>query len=69
MSAAFGTSSAEKARGLRIRLPWWALALPVVSFVALLTLLAGSAEARAASAPQSLAALLEYLARFVGAGA
>ncbi|QNP62631.1 hypothetical protein IAG43_06565 [Streptomyces genisteinicus] len=36
-----------------VRLPWWALALPVLAFVALLTLIAGPAEAHAAggSAP------------------
>ncbi|WP_425508571.1 hypothetical protein [Streptomyces genisteinicus] len=36
-----------------MRLPWWALALPVLAFVALLTLIAGPAEAHAAggSAP------------------
>ncbi|MGW8995728.1 hypothetical protein ACWGRF_38100 [Streptomyces zhihengii] len=29
------------------RLPWWALALPVLAFAALLTLIAGPAEAHA----------------------
>lgn len=30
------------------RLPWWALALPVLAFAALLTLIAGPAKAHAA---------------------
>ncbi|MFU9034180.1 MULTISPECIES: hypothetical protein [Streptomyces] len=51
-----------RTRGLRARLPWWALALPVVSFMALLAVVASPARASAASAPQGFAVLLEYLA-------
>ncbi|MEV0370957.1 hypothetical protein AB0I10_14165 [Streptomyces sp. NPDC050636] len=68
MSAAFSRLSAPKPRSLRSRLPWWALALPVVSFVVLLALISSPAEASAASASQRLAPLLEFLARIVGAG-
>lgn len=70
MSAAFSRSpAAAKARRLRMRLPWWALTLPVASFIALLALVASSSEASAASAPQGPAALLEVLARIVRIGA
>ncbi|MGW1379049.1 hypothetical protein ACWD6P_32935 [Streptomyces sp. NPDC002446] len=67
--AAFSRSPAPGARRLLRPLPWWALALPVASFIALLALVAGSSEARAASAPQGLAWLLETLARIVRIGA
>ncbi|MDT0459882.1 hypothetical protein RM550_29875 [Streptomyces sp. DSM 41527] len=71
MSAASSRPAAAKARRprLRMRLPWWALALPVISFTALLTVVTSPAEARAASAPQGLVALLELLARIVRGGA
>ncbi|REK91694.1 hypothetical protein DY245_03155 [Streptomyces inhibens] len=69
MSAVFSRSPAAKAHRLRKRLPWWALALPVVSFIALLALVASPSEASAASAPQGLAALLEFLAGLVRIGA
>ncbi|TVL90705.1 hypothetical protein LRS74_26660 [Streptomyces sp. LX-29] len=35
--------------GVSTRLPWWAVALPAVAFVALLLLIAGPADAQAAS--------------------
>lgn len=69
MSAAFSRSPAAKAHRLRTRLPWWALALPVVSFIALLALVASPSVASAASPPQGLAWLLEILARIVRIGA
>ncbi|QHC21854.1 hypothetical protein [Streptomyces sp. GS7] len=71
MSAAFHRPSAAKAPGLWEALPWWALALPVVSFIALLVLVANPGEASAAGAgsvPQGLAPLLDFLARVVGIG-
>ncbi|MEU9114242.1 hypothetical protein AB0D04_21265 [Streptomyces sp. NPDC048483] len=69
MSAAFRRPPATKAPGLRIRLPWWAVALPVVSFITLLALMASPSEASAAGASRSgLAALLDLLARLVGVG-
>lgn len=67
MSAAFSRLSAPKPRSPRSRLPWWALALPVASFVVLLALISSPAQATAASASQGLAPLLEFLARIVGA--
>ncbi|MCZ1010638.1 hypothetical protein [Streptomyces lydicus] len=71
MSAVPSRPAAAEARShpLRMRLPWWALALPVISFTALLIVVTGPAEARAASAPQGLVALLELLARIVRGGA
>ncbi|MGG2465256.1 hypothetical protein ACO0M4_36805 [Streptomyces sp. RGM 3693] len=65
MSAAFSRPSAVQAPRVRKALPWWGLALPVVSFIALLVLVAspGTASAAgAARAPESLAPLLEFLA-------
>ncbi|MFF4700657.1 hypothetical protein [Streptomyces chattanoogensis] len=60
-------ASAPGASGLRMRLPWWALVLPVLSFAALLALISGSSEASAAEAFRSgPVALLEILARLVG---
>ncbi|MFG2291535.1 hypothetical protein ACGFOU_36350 [Streptomyces sp. NPDC048595] len=67
-SPAVSRSPAVKARRLRTRLPWWALALPAVSFTALLALVAGASEAGAVSPPQGLTWLLEALARIVPIG-
>lgn len=53
----------------RTRLPWWAPALPVISFTVLLVLAASPTAARAASAPQGLPPLLELLAGILRAGA
>jgi len=79
MSAAFSRPPAARTRGLRTpglrtrglraRLPWWALALPVVSFTVLLALVVSPSRASAAGAPQGLAPLLELLARLLGIGA
>ncbi|MFJ9855567.1 hypothetical protein [Streptomyces sp. NPDC101150] len=70
MSAASCRPSVPKATGLRRRLPWWALGLPVVSFVALLALISAPSAAHAADvSPSGLAALLDILARLVGVGA
>ncbi|WP_327157601.1 hypothetical protein OHU45_29235 [Streptomyces tubercidicus] len=62
MSAAFRRSPAVSTSRLRTLLPWWAAALAVVFFIALLALVMGSPEASAASARQGLAPLLELLA-------
>ncbi|MCB5907342.1 hypothetical protein [Streptomyces pinistramenti] len=69
MPAASRRSSASvpPAGGLRIRLPWWALGLPVDSFVVLLSLTGSAAPAGAAPAVPGLARLLEVLARLIGA--
>ncbi|MGX2997999.1 hypothetical protein JNUCC64_27650 [Streptomyces sp. JNUCC 64] len=45
--------------GAGVRLPWWAVALPVLAFGALLLLLLNPAEAHAAPADPSLNPLLE----------
>ncbi|MEV7994363.1 hypothetical protein AB0O67_21275 [Streptomyces sp. NPDC086077] len=42
-----------------IRLPWWALALPTLAFVALLTLILNPAEAHAASGEPTISHLVE----------
>ncbi|MEU6386838.1 hypothetical protein ABZ847_25155 [Streptomyces bauhiniae] len=41
------------------RLPWWALALPILAFVALLLLIMNPSGAHAASGDPALAQLLE----------
>ncbi|KIZ17945.1 hypothetical protein [Streptomyces natalensis] len=67
MSTALRSRSAAEAPGLRRRLPWWAPALPVLSFVALLALISSPSPASAADAFRSApAALLGILARLVG---
>lgn len=47
--------------GVGTRLPWWALALPALGFIALLTLIPNPSEARAASGDPALARLLEHV--------
>ncbi|GAA2081262.1 hypothetical protein GCM10009801_40050 [Streptomyces albiaxialis] len=49
--------------GVQTRLPWWAVALPAVAFVALLALLVGGGEANAAEQPGGslFVAVLEQL--------
>ncbi|MCU4744847.1 MULTISPECIES: hypothetical protein [unclassified Streptomyces] len=46
--------------GSDIRLRWWALALPVAAFSALLFLLAASAQADASGGPQPVSQLVEH---------
>ncbi|MFI9765248.1 hypothetical protein ACIHJG_00100 [Streptomyces sp. NPDC052415] len=45
--------------GVDIRLPWWALALPVLAFVTLLMLILDPAEAHAAAADPAITQLFE----------
>lgn len=45
--------------GVDIRLPWWALALPALAFVTLLTLLLNPADAHAATADPKITHLIE----------
>ncbi|MCF2124836.1 hypothetical protein L1I79_00095 [Strepomyces sp. STD 3.1] len=47
--------------GLDSRLPWWALALPVLAFVTLLLLILNPADAQAATEQPAIAHLLERL--------
>ncbi|MFG3660617.1 hypothetical protein [Streptomyces sp. NPDC047706] len=42
-----------------IRLPWWALALPALAFVALLALILNPADAHAATGEPAIAHLVE----------
>ncbi|MDQ0931953.1 hypothetical protein [Streptomyces turgidiscabies] len=46
-------------RAVDIRLPWWALALPTLAFVALLTLMLNPTDAQAATGDPMIAHLLE----------
>ncbi|HLL33181.1 hypothetical protein ACIG0D_34900 [Streptomyces sp. NPDC052773] len=46
-------------RGADPRLPWWALALPTLAFVALLTLILHPTDAHAAAGDPVIARLLE----------
>lgn len=62
MSARTPTRTATPADGgMDVRLPWWAVALPVLAFAALLLLLAGPSDAQAASGSGSFAHILELL--------
>ncbi|MBO1335164.1 hypothetical protein [Streptomyces sp. VRA16 Mangrove soil] len=45
--------------GVDIRLPWWAIVLPAVAFVALLLLILNPADGQTAAADPSVAHLLE----------
>ncbi|MEU1303383.1 hypothetical protein [Streptomyces shenzhenensis] len=45
--------------GVDIRLPWWALALPVLAFVSLLVLLLNPSDAQAATGDPAVTHLLE----------
>ncbi|WP_395572721.1 hypothetical protein [Streptomyces sp. BK79] len=49
--------------GVEIRLPWWALALPVLAFVALLLLILNPVDAHAAATGEqpALAQFLEWV--------
>ncbi|MFI1399627.1 hypothetical protein [Streptomyces sp. NPDC020681] len=43
------------------RLPWWALALPVLAFAVLLVLIADPAQARAAGGDPAVGQIIEHL--------
>ncbi|MGV9282445.1 hypothetical protein [Streptomyces sp. NPDC003730] len=62
MSAPTYTRPPQATRGgVDIRLPWWALALPVLAFAALLLLLLNPADAHAAAEQPAIAQLLERM--------
>ncbi|MFD5654103.1 MULTISPECIES: hypothetical protein [unclassified Streptomyces] len=62
MSAPTYTRPPQATRGgVDTRLPWWALALPVLAFVALLLLILNPADAQAAAEQPATAHLLERL--------
>ncbi|MEU7383484.1 MULTISPECIES: hypothetical protein [unclassified Streptomyces] len=46
--------------GVDSRLPWWALALPVLAFVALLLLIGNPADAQAAGGDPTIPQLLRH---------
>lgn len=51
--------------GVDTRLPWWALALPTLAFVALLTLILNPSEAHAAGGDPGLTHLVERAQRLI----
>ena len=62
MSAHSHTRSHPKATGsVDIRLPWWALALPMLAFVALPLLIAGPAQAQATGSEPAVGQILERI--------
>ncbi|MGP3771346.1 hypothetical protein ACTWJ8_10975 [Streptomyces sp. SDT5-1] len=61
MSAPTHTPPHQAATGrVDIRLPWWALVLPAVAFVALLLLILNPSDAHAASGDPSIIRMLEH---------
>ncbi|WP_406728242.1 hypothetical protein WJ438_31510 [Streptomyces sp. GD-15H] len=51
--------------GVDGRLPWWALALPTLAFVALLALILNPADAHATTAEPGITHLLERAQQFI----
>ncbi|MCZ0210974.1 hypothetical protein ACIG54_35405 [Streptomyces achromogenes] len=51
--------------GVGTRLPWWALALPALAFVALLALILNPSDAQAAGGDPAIARLLERVQQLV----
>lgn len=47
--------------GVNVRLPWWALVLPTLAFVALLLLILNPSDAHAATADPALTHLFERI--------
>ncbi|MEV5599329.1 hypothetical protein [Streptomyces sp. NPDC052496] len=66
MSAVSSRPSVSRGPGTRTGLPWWAVALAVVAFVALLVVMTAPSPAHAVSASQGVAPVLEFLARLFG---
>ncbi|OSC71452.1 hypothetical protein B5181_06540 [Streptomyces sp. 4F] len=52
-------------RGADIRLPWWALALPVLAFVTLFLLILNPSDAHAAAGEPAIAHLMEWLRQLI----
>lgn len=66
MSAPTHTRPPRATRGgVDSRLPWWALALPVLAFVTLLLLILNPADAHAATEQPAVAHLLERLLQLI----
>ncbi|MGV9555771.1 hypothetical protein [Streptomyces sp. NPDC003401] len=57
---------AAQGSGVGTRLPWWALALPTLAFVALLALILNPSDAQAASGGPALADLVDRVRQLVG---
>ena len=51
--------------GVDIRLPWWALALPTLAFITLLTLILNPADAQAATAEPAVTQLFERIQQLI----
>ncbi|MEU9367363.1 hypothetical protein AB0D78_02780 [Streptomyces avermitilis] len=52
--------------GVDIRLPWWALALPALAFVALLALIINPSDTSAAAGEPAITHLLERVQMVLG---
>ncbi|MDT0610597.1 hypothetical protein [Streptomyces lancefieldiae] len=66
MSAPTHTRPLQAPRGgVDTRLPWWALALPALAFVALLLLILNPADAHAAADDPAITHLLEWLQQLI----
>ncbi|MEU5085610.1 hypothetical protein [Streptomyces sp. NPDC021356] len=52
--------------GVDIRLPWWALALPALAFVALLALILNPSDAHAATGDPAITQLLQRAQELLG---
>ncbi|KES04443.1 hypothetical protein BU52_24855 [Streptomyces toyocaensis] len=52
--------------GADTRLPWWAVALPTLAFVALLTLVLNPSDAHAAAGEPGIAHLVERAQQLMG---
>jgi hypothetical protein len=51
--------------GVGIRLPWWALALPMIGFVSLLVLILNPSDAQAATGDPAFTHFIERLQQLV----
>ncbi|MFE7649705.1 hypothetical protein NFX46_29670 [Streptomyces phaeoluteigriseus] len=51
--------------GVGVRLPWWALALPILAFVALLALILNPSDAQAASGDPAITDLVDRVRQLV----
>ncbi|MGW1799428.1 hypothetical protein ACWCQN_26515 [Streptomyces sp. NPDC001984] len=51
--------------GVDIRLPWWALALPALAFVALLALILNPSDAQAATGDPAVTQFFERLQQLI----
>nr|WP_112473876.1 hypothetical protein [Streptomyces sp. ST1020] len=51
--------------GADIRIPWWALALPILAFLVLFGLVLNPSDAQAAASHPTLTQLLEHLQQLI----